>query len=298
MSPALIMKKSTISKTLNLLGSGLAIIGVVFVIFRLQNYWSNAHLELMSFSAWLYIAGMVVVYGSSNFLLASAWREILKHCRINVDLKWATRTYGISQLAKYIPGNIFHIAGRQALGMASGLSPKPILKSNIYELALIATAGATSIWLVLSIIIPEITLFFGIILTLFSIAVVMFSLRLMLSNDLARAFALYILFLIISAVIFITILTLITYNEHVEYNNLLYIGGAYIIAWLAGLITPGAPAGVGIRELVIIFFLKNIIPESDLLLTIILGRFVTVLGDVAFYGYAHSISQATMNENR
>lgn len=298
MSPALIMKKSTISKTLNLLGSGLAIIGVVFVIFRLQNYWSNAHLEFMSFSAWLYISGMVVVYGSSNFLLASAWREILKHCRINVDLKWATRTYGISQLAKYIPGNIFHIAGRQALGMASGLSPKPILKSNIYELALIATAGATSIWLVLSIIIPEITLFFGIILTLFSIAVVMFSLRLMLSNDLARAFALYILFLIISAMIFITILTLITYNEHVEYNNLLYIGGAYIIAWLAGLITPGAPAGVGIRELVIIFFLKNIIPESDLLLTIILGRFVTVLGDVAFYCYAHSISQATMNENR
>ena len=26
--------------------------------------------------------------------------------------------------------------------------------------------------------------------------------------------------------------------------------GAYVIAWLAGLVTPGAPAGVGVRELV------------------------------------------------
>jgi uncharacterized membrane protein YeaQ/YmgE (transglycosylase-associated protein family) len=41
------------------------------------------------------------------------------------------------------------------------------------------------------------------------------------------------------------------------------ICGAYVVAWLAGLLTPGAPA--------------------DLLTAIVLGRIVTVFGDVVFY---------------
>lgn len=289
MSPAIKINKSTVNKTLSLLGSGLALVGVIFIIFRLQGYWKTAHLDTMSTSTWTFIASLALFYGISNFLLTLAWKEILKHCQILVSFKWAIRTYGISQLAKYIPGNIFHIAGRQALGMASGLSSKGILRSNIFELMLIATAGSTFIWLALSIILPALPLLAGLALSLVSIAAIFILLNFFMSNALAQAFMLQTFFLIISAVIFVSILVLITHNGYIEYSNLLYIGSVYIIAWLAGLITPGAPAGVGIRELVIIFFLRNIIPESDLLLTVVLGRFVTVTGDVLFYILAHFI---------
>ena len=62
--------------------------------------------------------------------------------------------------------------------------------------------------------------------------------------------------------------------------------GAYVLAWLAGLVTPGAPAGVGVRELVLLALLKGSVGQTELLLAVLLGRLVTVGGDVAFLGMA------------
>lgn len=288
------INKSSVNKILNVLGSGLAVVGVIFVISRLHGYWNSAHLETMSVSTWSSITGLALLYGLSNILLALAWRDILNHCQLDIKSAWVIRTYGISQLAKYIPGNIFQIAGRQALGMASGLPSKGILKSNIYELMLIAIAGSTSIWLALPIIFPSIPFLAGLILTLVNMAGIYILLRIYLSQYLSTAFMFQTLFLIISSIIFVTILSLINNGQYIDYISYIYIGATYIIAWLAGLITPGSPAGVGIRELVIIFLLKNIIPESDLLLAVVLGRVVTVIGDIIFYGFAHSISKNSL----
>ena len=59
--------------------------------------------------------------------------------------------------------------------------------------------------------------------------------------------------------------------------------GAYVIAWLAGLVTPGAPAGIGVREIVMYALLHTLISQSDLLTAIVLARIVTVAGDLLFY---------------
>ena len=40
---------------------------------------------------------------------------------------------------------------------------------------------------------------------------------------------------------------------------------------------------MGVREFVLLFLLKGMISESDLLLAVVLGRFVTVLGDLLFF---------------
>jgi uncharacterized membrane protein YbhN (UPF0104 family) len=62
--------------------------------------------------------------------------------------------------------------------------------------------------------------------------------------------------------------------------------GAYVVAWLAGLVTPGAPAGVGVREMVLIFLLGHAIPETELLPAVVVSRLVTVAGDVLFFAAA------------
>jgi uncharacterized membrane protein YbhN (UPF0104 family) len=59
---------------------------------------------------------------------------------------------------------------------------------------------------------------------------------------------------------------------------------------LAGLITPGAPAGVGIREFVLYAILHPFVNEADLLAAIIFGRIITVVGDILFYILALVIS--------
>jgi hypothetical protein len=33
--------------------------------------------------------------------------------------------------------------------------------------------------------------------------------------------------------------------------------GSYVIAWLAGFVTPGAPAGIGVREAVLVILLAT-----------------------------------------
>jgi uncharacterized membrane protein YbhN (UPF0104 family) len=69
----------------------------------------------------------------------------------------------------------------------------------------------------------------------------------------------------------------------VTFSTFSVLCGSYVIAWLAGLITPGAPAGVGVRELVLLFLLGEQIPAADLLLAVVLGRIVTVVGDLLFF---------------
>jgi uncharacterized membrane protein YbhN (UPF0104 family) len=64
--------------------------------------------------------------------------------------------------------------------------------------------------------------------------------------------------------------------------GLLYCG-AFVVAWLVGLVTPGAPAGVGVRELVLMALLKGLVPEDDLLMAVLLSRVVTVGGDGLFF---------------
>ena len=72
--------------------------------------------------------------------------------------------------------------------------------------------------------------------------------------------------------------------------------GAYVLAWLIGLLTPGAPAGVGVRELVLLFLLKGEISETDLVFAVLLGRIMTVGGDV--FIYVISMLMSSDNEQR
>ena len=66
-----------------------------------------------------------------------SWRELLIFFgEPSLDYKKAFSIYSLSQLAKYLPGNVFHLAGRQALGVAAGFSGKAFIKSIAGELGM------------------------------------------------------------------------------------------------------------------------------------------------------------------
>lgn len=74
-------------------------------------------------------------------------------------------------------------------------------------------------------------------------------------------------------------------------HSLPRICSAYVIAWLAGAITPGAPAGIGIREVVMFALLQPVVGESDLLVAIVLNRAITAGGDTLFYFFALALGR-------
>ena len=58
----------------------------------------------------------------AGLLLAEAWRRLLGPGTGAVATRHYHALYGRSQIAKYLPGNVFHLVGRQVLGRALGVS--------------------------------------------------------------------------------------------------------------------------------------------------------------------------------
>ena len=276
----------SLQRVLHLGGNGLALAGVLFVGFRLHSYWLDLNFSSVTSLGWGLIAVLAMVYGTANLLLAMAWWHLLRHLYASETRLGSIRIYGLSQLAKYVPGNIFHLAGRQALGMAAGISSGALAKSTIWELSLIAVAGALFGWMVLPLLIPGFLEVASVLLILFSFALIAGLLHRITGRHTTLAFLWQMLFLLISGAVFIALLELITGNEVVEVRYWLTIGSSYIVAWLVGLVTPGAPAGVGVREMILLLMLKGIVAEESLLMAVLLGRLVTIVGDLLFFAVA------------
>jgi len=267
---------------LHIIGGGLGLLGVVFVLMRLSTYSEQIDLARFDAIAWLLISMLAVIYGAANVFLALAWWHLLSFFDVKVERKWALKAYGLSQMAKYVPGNICHLAGRQAIGMAVGLPARVLAKSALWELGLIALSCVFFAILALPLLWSQLPgwLSFGIfLLALLAVSVL---LRRLLSFSVCDALFWQIIYLAVSGMVFIGILTVVVPSV-AEIPGFSALCGAYVLAWLAGLVTPGAPAGVGVRELVLLFLLGGRIAEADLLLAVVLGRVVTVGGDLFYF---------------
>jgi glycosyltransferase 2 family protein len=276
MSPAL-------QRTLHWIGSGLALTGIAFVALRLHEYWGSLALSQIAPVAWITMAGLATLYGIANLLLALAWWKLLAQFGVQVTRLWSIRVYGVSQLAKYVPGNIFHLAGRQAIGMAAGASSGALAKSTLWELSLIALGGMLYGCLALPLLTPGFPPLASIILLLGGVWVVAYLLCRFIGSAVSVSFGWQMLFLAVSGSLFVTLLHVIARSSELHPQNWLLIGGAYVVAWLGGLVTPGAPAGVGVRELILLLLLKGLVTDADLLMAVLLGRIVTVVGDLLFF---------------
>ena len=90
----------------------------------------------------------------------------------------------------------------------------------------------------------------------------------------------YLLFFILSGSILYFIANTLDSSVNIEITKAICI---FSISWLAGLITPGAPSGIGVRESVMLFFLEYDTSASNAAIITVFSRLVTVAGDVLFY---------------
>lgn len=273
--------KVTIKSALHGLGVVLGLLGIVFVAQRLWEYKNHINLAQFSNWDWIGIAVLSLVAASANVLLVLGWQRILAHLRTDVSFRWAFKAYATSLLAKYVPGNIFQFLGRHAIGLAAGLNNATLGKSTVLELALIAAVGSLFCPMILPIIWPTVDAASALIFcaALLSLGVVVLGNR--FGKQLVTAALLHILFLVTSGIIFVEALNIAEAPTDIAKSTV--VAGCYVLAWLAGLLTPGAPAGLGVREAVLVFLLSGLSPEPVILLAVVIGRAITVLGDLMFF---------------
>jgi len=64
---------------------------------------------------------------------------------------------------------------------------------------------------------------------------------------------------------------------------------AAAISWLSGFLVLGAPAGIGVREVVFVAVMAGWMPESDLLALAAIMRVVTFGGDLMAFAVASAL---------
>lgn len=275
--------RSQIKRIAHWFGSGVAILGVIFVTFKLYEYSDKVDHSLLSLKVVTYFCFLSVGYMWANLFLAIAWRDLLAHLGVNKKKIWAIKIYGISQIAKYVPGNIFHFASRQALGTTSGISSLVLVKSTLWELGVLVFTGTLYSTLIIPFWIDNVSSVSAVVIFLLLFTICIFFAWRGLGFLVVRAIVGHSVFLFFSGLIFTGILLVVVPSSGELIFLFPSICGAYVVAWLVGLVTPGAPAGVGVREVILFAMLGSLIAESDLLSMIVLGRCVTVFGDVLFY---------------
>jgi len=275
---------ANVKRYLSWAGMGLGVLGVVFIVIKLKQYGGQVDLSQFTVLNWLAFLGLALLYGVISWiLLPVAWNNLLKHFGISVSLVWAMRTYGLSQLAKYVPGNVFHLASRQAIGVSAGLPGWPLAKSTFWDLVLEAISGVFFGILILPSFVPGFSALFAIIVFVIALLGYIWAVAHWWSRQVSYAICAYTLFLAFTGIVFVLVTLLLTPSGLGTGLPIVSICSAYVVAWLVGLVTPGAPAGAGVRELVLYALLHLWIPQTELLLAIVLGRILTIVGDVVFY---------------
>lgn len=289
-------------------GNLLVLIAFYFILNRLWDNWDM----LLAWQSENHIIWVIVldslIFGIGCFLLSTAWGLLLNWCSgQKVSLKLCHGIYGRTQLAKYIPGNIFHFVGRHVYGRYAGLKHLPLICASGYEtLGILFAASvmsltglllldeyiiAISALSVLGILVIVMMLIFGLSIlaphVLKKVGYTDLPVKSLydLMIGLGSVYVIYILFFLIYGGILVSIV----YAVH-DFHDIWEVGIIMItfsVAWIAGFVTPGAPAGLGVREAIIVALLTRLIDEPQSLMVALIFRLVSLFGDILFFAFAY-----------
>lgn len=274
------------------LGVSLGLCGALFVIHKSVSYYDDLETPLnLTVFDWFLLIGLVVAFAGMNVFLAYGWYRICKATKLTIGFPSAASVYAQSQLAKYVPGNVFQFVGRQALTTAKGYPNVLVAKTTFFELIILAITGSFFLIPVGCLQITNMPLsivsglFIGLIIATFIL------LKVTTSFQWTQAFISYFIFLTGTGLIFLFTLQIFS-DTSVQPDEIGVIIASYVVAWLSGLLTPGAPAGVGVREAVLLILLRDVAPESVVLITVLIGRFINILADIIFFIAGFFISRS------
>lgn len=299
------MQKKGIYKIKPVFHKGVSILLPLVALFYVgQKIWSvKADLFAnMTIREVVWLVGLgSIMYAFNNIFLVLGWMHLINEfSEIDINIQESIKIYGRSQISKYIPGNFFHLPSRHIMGRQAGLEHVPLLAGAIFEIVgLILISSIISFvgffvgnrqffqpyWLIL--------LFFFFICSPFFLNIAFSRIpklreiglhqkkldeiyKILFSNWLA-----YLLFFLLTAIILWTIIFGVMKSWFAVPIGIVFL--AYATSWLAGMITPGAPAGAGVRETMLVLILAGFVGEANSVLIALILRIITVLGDAYFY---------------
>ena len=293
---------TTQNKLINIAGTLLSITAFWFIGSKILANWSmiTSWPHQIPFLWVVFVAACA--YATASFSLSFAWNLLLRFLgQSELDARLWHSIYARTQIAKYIPGNIFHFAGRHVLGKKAGISHTVMVGATILEaLGLVTAACAvsligfvsgsqepngTALWYLWGLL-TALSLPLLIIIALKYIRPLqMLNLSTRpftkLLKPLFCAYFFYTLFFLVSGGILLWLVGLVGEIQGPKMSGIVF--SAYAASWIGGYVTPGSPAGLGVRESLIVMLLNGIIVEPLSLLVALTFRCITITGDLIYF---------------
>jgi len=309
-------KKWSAKKIVSYIGTALMIVSIGFIARRIITTGTEQlDLSLLT-NPWI-IAGLLAVAtmeGAGILAAGLNFRALLRNVSgIFVNRKLALKVYTEANIYKYIPGGVMYVAGRNRLAVEEeNLAHGKVVLATVLEGACMVI-GVVVVAAVFSFdysityvrqleILPVIMLIVGLVVVIG--AFVLYFMRHRIGGGLKRltsnmetiswsviikrvGFSILLMFLY--SVTFL--LTLMLMGQELTFDIGFAIIGLYLLSWLAGFLTPGAPSGIGVREVVMLMFLGDFVDPSVLMAAMVMHRILTVGGDVFAYVVALALAK-------
>jgi uncharacterized membrane protein YbhN (UPF0104 family) len=255
------------------------------------------------------LALAIALYSMTVLPFALGWRTILSAAGYPVRLRAAAAAMCLTQIAKYLPGNVGHHAGRVALGTTRlGVPARVGVASLVVESVLVifaamlvgtgalllspewfAAGGVTGSQAALAVAVAA----GGGVLAfaaaprlrhLHAIArfpAAQWLLSIVPAPSVAlRAVPAYVVIYVLNGVAVLAIATALGVARP---NDLIPLTAAYSLAWIVGFLLPGAPGGLGVREAAFVMLLgASYGPDASLGIAL-LSRIGTAGADVLLF---------------
>ncbi|MEC4805406.1 MAG: UPF0104 family protein [Jaaginema sp. PMC 1079.18] len=262
-----------------------------FLLATLKENWQQAIAIRLDARSWQKLAIATVIILIAHTWSGWVWGKILAQLDRPVSSTWAIRVYLKTNIAKYLPGNMWHFYGRIKAAQQQQIPWDCATVSIFLETLLMAIAGLiialaypTSYWLY------QLLLGAAIALTIHPQGlnpILQFLTRLKLKNDAPtrsptlKCYPLLsllgeLLFLLCRGAGFYCIMLAIT---TINSQQILPLFSAFSAAWVLGLIVPGAPGGIGIFESTAIALLGDTFTPGIVLGSVALYRLINTLAE-------------------
>jgi hypothetical protein len=248
-----------------------------------------------------------VLWSCGAPLLALAWNELLAGLGVRKPRRELFGIIGITQFAKYVPGNVAQYVGRVGMSLARGIPARPLAVTLILETLLVIAAAVvvgvgngvlsdiglqavrrhgaqlTLMALLIALAIAGLFVFRRIAPALLrrfapKYAPVLDGALLPPQTCIARAFGLYCAIYIVSGLGLIFLAWFVVPGIRHDYWLLI---AAFALAWIVGFVVPGAPGGLGVREALMVLMLAPLYTAASASVLVIAFRIATTLGDAA-----------------
>lgn len=264
-----------------------------FVLRALKDHWQEVAALQVTAASWSCFTIALGLTLLAHIWAGWVWYWILQTFDQPITGLWSVQVYLQTNLAKYLPGNVLHFFGRIRAIQQTGASVGVAILSVVMEPLLMAAAAlaiaSISSWdfwllrlaILIGVLIGVHPRIFNPVLKKMGHAEAQGMQTHSPSSQLGhyplKPFLGEIGFVSLRGLGFVfTVLAL----QPIEGSQLMPLIGGFSLAWLMGLVIPGAPGGIGVFEAVAIALLGSQVATAPLLSSVALYRLISTLAEL------------------